>query len=245
MIPVTNDRAEDFDIDGEFSFLVDNETQTVIVNAPAAPSVSEEQEEPLISEADTAGIEEDEVTEVPEESSASESEKDVVEVVEAENWEEENLNNGEEKEDSGEVEEEIIEEVAEVEEAEPEEVTEEAPESISEPEPTEPESEKSAVSSMPETAISYRVQITAAHKLVNDAYFESMHQYTGPYNTEHHEGWIKYTTGGFDVYRSARDHRNELTASYNFPGPFVTAYNEGERITVQEALMIANQKWVP
>ena len=46
----------------------------------------------------------------------------------------------------------------------------------------------------------------------------------------------------FDRYRAAREQRQAyLDANYNFPGPFVTAYNNGERITVQEALMIAKQ----
>ena len=54
---------------------------------------------------------------------------------------------------------------------------------------------------------------------------------------------MKYTTGSYGVYKDARDKRNSLD-SYNFPGPFVTAYKHGERITVQEALTLTNQEWV-
>ena len=55
---------------------------------------------------------------------------------------------------------------------------------------------------------------------------------------------MKYTTGDFLAYKQARDGREEIKSNYTFPGPFVVAYNNGERITVQEALMISNQKWV-
>lgn len=103
---------------------------------------------------------------------------------------------------------------------------------------------KAKVSSTPapESGITYKVQITAAHREVGKPYFVQRHHYDGDFSIEHNEGWIKYVTGMFDRYRAARDQRQAyLDANYNFPGPFVTAYNNGERITVQEALMIAKQ----
>jgi len=95
------------------------------------------------------------------------------------------------------------------------------------------------------SGVSYGVQISAGHKSVENAYFRSRHSFSGKYNIEHHEGWIKYTTGSFETYRQGRDSRVQLDTNYDFPGPFVTAYNDGVRITVQEALMISNQRWVP
>lgn len=104
---------------------------------------------------------------------------------------------------------------------------------------------KKAASSIPapETGVSYRVQIAASHQVVGQAYFAKKHGFTRPVNIENHEGWVKYTTGSHGVYKSARDDRNQIRDSFSFRGPFVTAYNDGVRITVQEALMITKQQW--
>lgn len=97
----------------------------------------------------------------------------------------------------------------------------------------------------PEKGITYKVQITAAHREVGASYFQARHRYTGDFSIERHQGWIKYVTGGATTYKDARDLRIGLVkAGHEFPGPFVTAYNNGERITVQEALMLSNQQWV-
>jgi len=97
----------------------------------------------------------------------------------------------------------------------------------------------------PETGIAYKVQISAAHREVGKPYFVQRHRFNGDFNIEHHQGWIKYTTGRFSQYGEARDQRIAfIAAGHDFPGPFVTAYNNGERITVQEALMLSSQKWV-
>jgi hypothetical protein len=97
----------------------------------------------------------------------------------------------------------------------------------------------------PENGIVYKVQISAGHREVGRTYFSSRHRYSGTYDIERHQGWIKYVTGRFGSYAEARDQRvSYVSAGYNFPGPFVTAYNNGARITVQEALLLSNQKWV-
>lgn len=98
----------------------------------------------------------------------------------------------------------------------------------------------------PQTGVNYKVQICAGHEKVNvNTHFEKEYKFTEEaITTENHEGWIKYTIGSYDTYKNARDRRNVVTDGYSFPGPFVTAYNSGQRITVQEALMISNQKWV-
>jgi hypothetical protein len=96
----------------------------------------------------------------------------------------------------------------------------------------------------PENGIAYRVQVLAAHKVVDDNYFAKKFSYNGSVNLENHEGWTKYTVGSFTQYTGARDERETLTnAGHGFPGPFVAAYNDGARVTVQEALMVSNQQW--
>lgn len=94
------------------------------------------------------------------------------------------------------------------------------------------------------SGIVYRVQVTAIHKSVPNSYFNDNYNIVGEIFSEQHEGWFKFTTGTFKEYTGARDKRVELSANSIIPGPFVTAYNSGRRITVQEALMVSNQKWV-
>ena len=97
----------------------------------------------------------------------------------------------------------------------------------------------------PENGVLYKVQIMAAHKSVNvKTFFDKKFKFTGKVIMDSHDGWFKYITGDFNKYKGARDLRNDYRSDYSFPGPFVVAYNNGKRITVQEALMISNQKWV-
>lgn len=95
----------------------------------------------------------------------------------------------------------------------------------------------------PETGVSYKVQICATHQKVTSDYFVKNNNVSEPINMEMHEGWTKFTVGNFNVYKDARDHRETVRTSYKIVGPFVTAYNSGTRITVQEALRLTNQTW--
>lgn len=104
-------------------------------------------------------------------------------------------------------------------------------------------SETTTIGSTSTNGVKYRVQIIAAHNTVSKRYIKKVFGYSGAVNIDNHEGWVKYTTNGFKNYEEARDNRNSLN-KYNFDGPFVTAYNNGDRITVQEALMLSNQTWL-
>jgi hypothetical protein len=96
----------------------------------------------------------------------------------------------------------------------------------------------------PQGSIFYRVQLAAAKNNVKVTYFKNKFKFRGEIYLENHAGWYKYTTGNYEQYVQARNRREEIKAGYQFRGPFVTAYNAGERITVQEALLISKQKWV-
>lgn len=93
----------------------------------------------------------------------------------------------------------------------------------------------------PETKVTYKVQVGAGHQTVPNNYFALKFNLKDNVSTENHEGWIKYIIGSFNEYKAARDKRESVRS--NIKTAFVTAYNSGKRITVQEALMISNQKW--
>lgn len=56
-------------------------------------------------------------------------------------------------------------------------------------------------------------------------------------------GFSKFMVGNHNEYKDARDHREIIKVTNKVKSAFVVAYNSGKRITVQEALMISNQKW--
>lgn len=94
----------------------------------------------------------------------------------------------------------------------------------------------------PQTNLLYRVQIMALHNAKSANTIAAYCKISAPVITEMAEGFTKYTTGSHSEYKSARDAR-EAIKSKGVVAPFVTAYNIGKRITVQEALMITSQKW--
>lgn len=57
------------------------------------------------------------------------------------------------------------------------------------------------------------------------------------------EGFSKFMIGNYGTYSVARNNREKMKDK-GCRSAFVVAYNGPKRITVQEALMITNQKWV-
>jgi len=95
---------------------------------------------------------------------------------------------------------------------------------------------------VPQGDVNYRVQIAALHRAVEASALATRYNLYEPVITEMAQGFTKYTIGAHREYKSAHDAR-DIIKNKGVVGPFVTAYNSGKRITVQEALMITSQKW--
>lgn len=95
-----------------------------------------------------------------------------------------------------------------------------------------------------EVSVNYKVQIAAARKEVGQDYFTKRHHIVEKVEISFYHNWYNYSVGSFPIYKEARNKRNKIWAVDNkINDAFVTAYNAGERISVQEALMVTNQKW--
>jgi hypothetical protein len=91
--------------------------------------------------------------------------------------------------------------------------------------------------------IAYGVQIGAyTNANVTNKLLAKKHGISEPIRSEMAEGFTKFMVGKFDEYKSARNHRESVKGK-GVNGAFVVAYNGPKRITVQEALMVSNQKW--
>ncbi len=84
----------------------------------------------------------------------------------------------------------------------------------------------------------YKVQVAATKRKAEPSEFKTAYNLSETVNWEEHEGLNKYVVGGFGSYKAAKNFSNSIRDNNAVPGPFVTAYKDGARITVQEALGI-------
>ena len=229
----TEGKSVDFNaVVGEYSYLDNNETKKVLIQVGDLPAISTpaalaENTVPTETENEVKVATEQEVAPLAKEEEITKTE----EIANAKVKENKQVKEVEKKKTT---------------EAKPKETVKKVEEVVEEIiEPVEASTKENITENIhsPQNGIIYRVQILAGKNLVNGAYFKANHNYEENFVTENHKGLVKYTTGSYDVYKSARDKREDLSGKYTLPGPFVTAYNNGQRITVQEALMISNQKW--
>ena len=108
----------------------------------------------------------------------------------------------------------------------------------------------SATSAMNETlskkegSVNYHVQIGAfTSSKVNATLLKKLYNLSEIINSEMQGGFSKFMVGTHGEYKEAHDHREVVKNNHGVKNAFVVAYNGSKRITVQEALMITNQKW--
>ena len=97
----------------------------------------------------------------------------------------------------------------------------------------------------PMEGLSFSVQLLANHRDLTAQEVSASLNYQGGYSIFRHEGWHKYLTPEEETYAAAHTLRSHIWESTSATDAFVTASLEGERISIQEALLLSNQKWIP
>ncbi len=92
-------------------------------------------------------------------------------------------------------------------------------------------------------SVNFQVQVGAFKSNISAEKIAAIYNINDNIRTDMHEGLNKFLIGSFNDYKGARDKRENIK-NKGVSGAFVTAYNSGKRITIQEALMITSQKWL-
>jgi chemotaxis protein histidine kinase CheA len=87
----------------------------------------------------------------------------------------------------------------------------------------------------------FRVQVSAGPNQVDPVIIASKLGVNETVMLEENEGMFKYVVGEFGSYRPAKTFSNSLRDNNGVEGPFVTAYKDGIRIHVKDALDLAGQ----
>ncbi|MDP6909054.1 MAG: hypothetical protein QF371_06085 [Flavobacteriales bacterium] len=132
-------------------------------------------------------------------------------------------------------------EVEEVVEEDAKEAAEEVVEEVAEAEAPAPEANYNDAMMKSKPGLVFRVQVAAGPNRVDPAFFQNKFGISDAVVIEEHDGMFKYMVGEFGSYRPAKTFSNELRDTNGVDGPFVTSYNDGNRIHVREALEIAGQ----
>lgn len=95
-----------------------------------------------------------------------------------------------------------------------------------------------------QTTVFFSVQLGAFLKSNVSSYYFTKKYNINSVTEESHESYKKFYTGNFEEYKQARDYREKVKQK-GVHDAFVIAHKSNIRISVQEALMITNQKWYP
>ncbi|GAB4450456.1 MAG: hypothetical protein OHK0036_09160 [Bacteroidia bacterium] len=95
-----------------------------------------------------------------------------------------------------------------------------------------------------QTSVFFSVQLGAFLKSNISSYYFTKKYNINNVTEESHESYKKFYTGNFEEYKQARDYREKVKQK-GIQDAFVIAHKSNTRISVQEALMITNQKWYP
>ena len=93
--------------------------------------------------------------------------------------------------------------------------------------------------------VQFSVQLLANHRDLSASEVTEALGYSDSFHIFRHEGWHKYLTDDFASYAEAREKRSNLWSTTSATDAFVAASLNGERISVQEALLMSNQSWIP
>lgn len=91
----------------------------------------------------------------------------------------------------------------------------------------------------------FAVQLLANHRDLSEDEVAESTGYSQPFHIFRHQGWHKYLTDEVSTYADARELRSNIWTSTRATDAFITASLEGDRITVQEALLMSHQSWIP
>ena len=88
----------------------------------------------------------------------------------------------------------------------------------------------------------FSVQIAATGNPVNEASYFRQFNVQEEVIMDVDKGLYKYTVGRFKTYREAKEMRDRLDGTTTLDSPFVCAFRDGKRISVNEALRLTGQK---